>query len=632
MGKINMKYMPRPNKEYVAGFGDLSGGINTWDPAFGLRAKESPMMQNLLWRNGMLVSRGGQYFICDNATLGRGISAYPRLWHGFAFAHIGQSIYVFNALGAYVQLATGVPEIRGTFFLYGDKLYYKTSGAYKQIAAEETGQGWTFTCTSVYPYEPVILINAVPSTGSGDLYQPENRLSSRKTVWYNAVNGSRTYHLPVVANRVTYVEVDGVRLESGWSYDRQNGNVIFQTAPPVYDPPRNNTVHITYEMSNPDAQKSIMDCRYAATYGGTGEVCVVMAGAEEQVNAYFWSGNSDIKMDPSYFPMEQYQLAGSSDERITGFGKQQDNLIIFKEDSVGKTTLGTQVINNRVYIDMPFISINTAIGCDKPWSIQLVENNLVFANRRGVFMLQDTTAANENNIVPISRKVNENGIHSGLVDDLSVMNEDSVCSIDDGRCYYLVAHNKAWVWDYELSSYKDPSWFLFTNFGAVALVSEDGEIYHFNLQGQFSCLRPPCVPAESRLAPTGYYTDYGQPIERAYNFPVMTFGGSDARANINSVLIALGGFVTQNNSLMYMTEYGNRQEPTPLQVIPELTYEANRVPGTRPRQDFLTEVFRRRPMARRVLHFSMQIYNNNPNEDFELVSAQVFYNFQGRLR
>ena len=37
-------------------------------------------------------------------------------------------------------------------------------------------------------------------------------------------------------------------------------------------------------------------------------------------------------------------------------------------------------------------------------------------------------------------------------------------------------------------------------------------------------------------------------------------------------------------------------------------------------------------MCRRVLYFTMKLVNNNLNEDFELVVAQVFYNLQGRLR
>ena len=59
---------------------------------------------------------------------------------------------------------------------------------------------------------------------------------------------------------------------------------------------------------------------------------------------------------------------------------------------------------------------------------------------------------------------------------------------------------------------------------------------------------------------------------------------------------------------------------------------ANSPVGTRPSSSRIPAVFRRRPMCRRVLHFTMKLINNNLNEDFELVGAQIFYNLQGRLR
>ncbi|MBQ2048088.1 MAG: hypothetical protein II487_03795, partial [Schwartzia sp.] len=112
-------------------------------------------------------------------------------------------------------MCTGVPEVRGTFFLYGNQLYYKTRGAYIVITAEYANGGWSFTAASVSPYVPVVLINADPMSAAGDLYQPENRLQPRKTVWYNAASGVKQYHLPVLATSVTRVEVDGVRLMTG---------------------------------------------------------------------------------------------------------------------------------------------------------------------------------------------------------------------------------------------------------------------------------------------------------------------------------------------------------------------------------------------------------------------------------
>ena len=661
---VKLKGAPSPKREYVLDYSNLCGGINLWDPDYRLKSNESPEMKNLLWRNGMLCSRKGQRFLCEY-QLGQGFAAYPRLWHGCIFAHIGANIFCFRleeGTASPILLATGIPKIRGTFFTFSDKLYYKTKGAYKEITATQVDGEWTFACNEVFPYEPVIVINANPATGAGDLYQPENRMSSRKTVWYNAVDGAKTYYLPVKAERVTYVEVGGYHVTSGWSYDPQYGRVLFDVAPPVTDPPTNNTVRITYELDNTEAQKSIDDCRYVAVYGGTGELCVVMAGSEDQPNAYFWSGNSSLKMDASYFPMEQVQLAGSSEERITAFGKQQDNLIIFKEGSVGKTTLGTQTINGRIFIDLPYVPVNASIGCDLPWSIQIVENNLVFANRKGIYMLLDTTPANENSIVSLSRKINGSAERPGYLFDVgarsqsvasklgtsrvrsrvallgdnssstisdvypslnegenSWVDEDLVCSCDDGTHYYLTAGGHTWAWNYELSGWKDPSWFLLTNTDAVALICESGELYHLNGVGSISGLH-------------NDYNDYGEPIERIFRFPTMNFGSYDCRKNVNSVLVTLGAYELEDTELWYLTDYEERKDLTNLRVVNAGEYDDERVVGTRPDSTRVPAVFRRRPMCRRVLHFTMKLVNENLNEDFELVGAQVFYNVQGRLR
>ena len=658
--------MVAPKHEYVLDFSNLCGGINLWDPDYRMKSNESPEMKNLLWRNGMLCSRKGQYRMCPY-ELGQGFAAYPRLWHGCIFAHIGANIFCFRpeeGEASPILLATGIPKVRGTFFTYSDKLYYKTRGAYKEITATKVDGEWSFACNTVFPYEPVILINANPATGAGDLYQPENRMSSRKTVWYNAVDGAKTYVLPVKAERVTYVEVGGYHVTSGWSYDPQNGRVLFTVAPPVTDPPTNNTVHITYELDNPEAQKSIDDCRYAAVYGGTGELCVVMAGSEEQPNAYFWSGNSSIKMDASYFPMEQVQLAGASEERITGFGKQQGNLIVLKEGSVGKTALGVQEINGRVMIDMPYVPINATIGCDLPWSIQPVENNLVFANRKGIYMLLDTTPANENNIVCISRKINGSAERPGYLADVAgnrgarsqseasgsgnessatildvypslnggtreasgEIGEDEVCACDDGTHYYLTVNGHTWAWNYELSGWNNPSWFLLTNINAVALICEGQEICYINGQGSLVGLH-------------NEYNDYGEPIERLFRFPTMNFGSYDCRKNVNSVIVTLGAYEEENTELWYLTDYEERRDLTNLRVVDEEGTQGTEpcgdssthgpvpcVPDTRPQSARVPAVFRRRPMCRRVLHFTMKLKNENVNEGFALVGAQVFYN------
>ena len=111
---------------------------------------------------------------------------------------------------------------------------------------------------------------------------------------------------------------------------------------------------------------------------------------------------------------------------------------------------------------------------------------------------------------------------------------------------------------------------------------------------------------------------------------MLNFGSYDTRKNVNSVIVTLGAFESENTELTYITDYEERADLTNLDVVPD--YDASRTVGTRPLNNIVPAVFRRRPMCRRMLHFTMKLRNNNINEDLELISAQVFFNTQGRLR
>ena len=124
------------------------------------------------------------------------------------------------------------------------------------------------------------------------------------------------------------------------------------------------------------------------------------------------------------------------------------------------------------------------------------------------------------------------------------------------------------------------------------------------------------------------YNDHGSAIERVYRFPTMNFGGYDRRKNINSVLVTLGALKPENTTLTYQSDYETRADLTNLVVKASPPY----APGEMPTSPFAPAAFRRRPMCRRVLHFTMTLSNTNANEDFELISAQILYVLEGRLR
>lgn len=619
MAYVNLSHMPDAKTEYTVNFSSLGGGLNIRDLDYRLKNDESPEMMNLMWRNGVLNGRDGQVWVSDT-EIGTAHTMYERLFHGNLFAHIDDKLYQMNPFEdiAWTEVLSGVPEIRGTFFQYDSRLYYKTKGAYVQIDYDSIAG--TFSAANVDGYVPVIVINASPSNGSGTLYQPENRIQSKKLVKYNAEENVTLYRLPVSpVDAVTSVVVDGEKLTEGTDYtvDLVSGAVTFTTAPPVTNPKTNNTVWITYAKANTDAYNSIMDCRYAATYGGTGALCVVFGGCEAQPNAYFWNGNN-IAMDASYFPFSQYQLAGSSDDMITGFGKQQSYLVIFKHSSVGRTIMKTETVDGRLTVDLPYVPINDKIGCDLPWTIQLIDNNLVWCNtEQGVHTLKDSSSAYENNIECISSKVNGSKEKLALLND--VRSGGVVASADDTRRYWLCVNGHVWLWDYENTEYRNPSWYYFTNIRGVAFASELDDLWHIDAGGR--------VTHFERTA----FADYGEGIHKRYRFATQFFGGYDRLKNVNSVIITLRSDTNSETELMYITDYEKRKD---------LTNLSTRVWRLVPRnlaQRSLSAIgfgaaFRRRPLCRRVRHFTMRLDNNGVGEDLAIVSAQVFYNYQGRLR
>ena len=465
--KISLSNMPNQHATKMVDFPRLDGGLNLWEMDYRLDRNQSPEMKNLWWQDGVLQCRDGQSYLYGPSQaqlttplpagvepwvdLGTGYTCTSDLFWGHAFFHIGTKLYYMDPseeAPLMTELVDGVPENRGTFFRYNDGLFYKNRGAFIKVKYDPD-KAPVFSASNVTDdaYTPIIVMNASPSTGSGDTYQPENRLSPKKTVQYNAAEdqqmitkngdgstkvfdlgktaaadqltrvtdvyfgstlvntaiyttdvstgkvtfttappsdtiitfvakfGVVTYQLPVKeVDAVTEVKVNGEVKTKGTDYavDLTKGQVVFVTAPKVSNPPVNNTVEITYSKANQDALNAIMDCPYAIVYGGSQDVCIVLGGCEKQPNAFFWCGNDSVGMNEAYWPMSFYNLAGDSEDGITGFGKQYGTLVIFKEKSIGKSGYSIEDIDDRDSISMTYTAINAKIGCDLPWTIQLI--------------------------------------------------------------------------------------------------------------------------------------------------------------------------------------------------------------------------------------------------------------------
>jgi hypothetical protein len=370
-------------------------------------------------------------------------------------------------------------------------------------------------------------------------------------------------------------------------------------------------VEIWYRKENTAAFNSVMNSSCAAVFGGAQDLCLVVGGTDAQPNAYFWSGLNGNVMDPTYFPMEQYNLAGDNDDPIKAFGKQQNMLVVFQPHATGRAVFGTEKVNDLERITMNYTRINAEIGCDLPGSLQLVENNLVWCNRRyGVCRLKDSSAAYENNITILSRKINGDYRLDGLLEQLKSVADDAVKSTDTGKRYILVLGDedgKAYEWNYELSQYDNPSWFYHTNIlgvGFVPLANE--ELYEVTADGKVCTFEM-------------VFKDFDDtPINKIYRFPPRDFGSYDRLKNIKSILVTTRSDAKTNTQLKYTCDYAERVDPTNLVVIlNRLLYAA---------------VFRRKPGYHNIHHLGIELSNNVAGDDLNIVSAQIFYEYRGRTR
>ena len=693
-------------------FPRLDGGLNLWEMDYRLNRNQSPEMKNLWWQDGVLQCRDGQSYLYGPSQeqlitplpegvapwvdLGTGYTCTSDLFWDHAFFHIGTKLYYMDPSAetpAMTELVDGVPENRGTFFRYNDGLFYKNRGAFIKVKYDPAKTP-VFSASHVEDnaYTPIIVMNASPSTGSGDTYQPENRLSPKKTVQYNAAEdqqmitkngdgsttvfdlgktaaadhlsrvtdvyfgstlvntaiyttdvstgkvtfttappsdtiitfvakfGVVTYQLPVKeVDAVTEVKVNGeVKAEStDYAVDLTKGQVVFVTAPPVSDPAVNNTVEITYSKANEDALNAIMDCPYAIVYGGSQDVCIVLGGCEKQPNAFFWCGNDSVGMNESYWPMSFYNLAGDSEDGITGFGKQYGTLVIFKEKSLGKSAYSVEDVDDRDSISLTYTAINAKIGCDLPWTIQLIENNLVFCNTEGgVHIVRDSTSALENNIECLSRNVNGTDQRPGLLADVRA--SETVTGFDDGNHYWVVANGHAYLWDYLLSAWKDPSWFYFTNIDGAAFFRTVDKSYHLDARGR--------VTVFNRT-----FLDYWRAIEKVYQFPPQFFDSYDRLKDILYCIFTVRSDTDSVVDIRYDSDYETRHDQTEIRSLSWRLVPRNLAYRCLSIQRF-AHVARRKPGCRHIRHFSVRLENNEPAQDLSIISAQIYFRYLGRDR
>ena len=728
---VNLSKLPSPKTQYQVFLRDFSGGLNVSKASTEIADNQSPNMRNLLWENGVLKRRPGQKpvrfenmdsFAINLDTL---IAVHEKaIGNKILFAYCdgeGSCVIACCDLGdSNTDMAT-VTELsrdykggrRGSFFEYGEHIYFKGTGCYKKISFAEDG---SLTAEDVVPYVPVIQINTNPETGIGDLYQPENRLSAQKEVWYNADPGIRTveftcdgevatFRLPHTAGASHGSLLSVIRVHVGaslldpttdFSVNAEEGVVTLNEVPPaslkvtvtyatlmseytlpdplanvdevwvknlatgeyeqytdrsgIYDESQpdpgkrdfvvddtksvdnawklkirfcdpegitrhagdyindanvlNSFVKIKYSRVNASAYRAIDECYIVSTYGNGGleSNCIVMAGATAQPNAFFWNGNDSAGGNPGYFPVMNYNLAGEYFDPITAFGKQQNKLVIFQRNRIGSATFSIDEVDGRMVVSLPYRTVNDRIGCDLPKSVQLVENNLVWAHtQHGVMYLKDSTYAYETLVACISGNINNTLLLN--------ITEQSTSSMDDGNRYWLFSGSNAYVWDYSLQGYtantERLSWFPMSGMveSACNAVLVNGTWYRFGF-GSIVAYR------------SDYCKDFEDNFFSFFRTKDFHFGTYAYRKNVEKIIFSFPRVEGIQANVNYETDLNFRNDP--MNVLVDFGESS----------DVGAFVKVRAPKCKHIHTFAVEVTSID-DAHFELTSMQIFYTFTG---
>lgn len=499
------------------------GGLNLEDLEYNLTSNQSPKMLNMMYKNGAFGKRHGQKYLTDDLPDNILKLGY---YKGKIVIHAGTKLYTFD--GELNEIYSGLSTKAGVFINFNKNLYYLNG---KYVVFDGT------TCTEVEAYAPDLVINRTPDGTYSDPVEQYNRLGS---TFKNTFNGDGTSTVYVLTeqgldnNSEVICEVDEEKV-TDFTVDYDAGTITFATAPKKGQ----NNVTITAHKTQQDYIDTILNCTLSSNYGGNNNSRVFIAGGGNSTLYYSYVG------DATYWPDQNYFVLGNSETDITGFGEQNDALMVFKPDSMYRMDY---YLNDEGEASFTTVIINPKIGCTAPDSIQLVNNRLTwFSDIYGVCTLVSTLIENEKNVQVISRNINGGYRAEGLMADAKHGNIHSANW--DGQ-YWLSVNGHVYMWDYTISPYSDTgkpdydasrlSWYLFDNFYVNEFLVVDTDLIYAK-DNRLVTLNDLC-------------NDFGESIKSIYQTPLLLFGSMDYLKNIKQVFFQVRADTPTRFTIKYITE------------------------------------------------------------------------------
>lgn len=439
----------------------------------------------------------------------------------FIIAH-GTKLYTQVGNAQPIEIHSGIANQAVSFFVMNDKCYIMDGVNY--LVYDGT------TVSNVVPYVPTLTISNLPA-GGGTLLEDFNLLGTGFKETYSGDGTATVYQLSLKGLDATPVtiKVDNVDKVEGthFTVDRVLGKVTFTTAPPT----GTNNVEIIAHKTFASFPDQIKKCTFNVLFGGSNDTRVFVGGNPIFGNRIWRLGLND----PTYAPENGFYKVGSDSEKVQGFSKQYDYLVIEKERS--KWLMHYDIQGGEP--TFPLKPINDQVGTFARGTIQTVENNPVSLDRTGVYMLMASTVRDERNVQHISTNVD-----ACL---LSEPNLDKAVSVDYDRKYWIAVNGNVYVYDYSIGE-----WYLYDNINASQFYEMGGNLY-FGSSAEGLVYR---FKKATELYP---YNDDGEIITAYWLSKVMSFGADEQLKLVEKVFFSLNPDTRTSADLYYLSNKKSRK-------------------------------------------------------------------------
>ena len=295
---------------------------------------------------------------------------------------------------------------------------------------------------------------------------------------------------------------------------------------------------------------------------------------DEEKSLVLWSGLDN----PLYFPENCYAYVGNSNQAVTGFGRQNDTLVIFKEretyytqymrnsDITAQDLIDQSVVDyaaSSVYF--PMIQLHPNIGCDLPDTVQLCRNRLVWACSDGnVYTLMSEDQYSERNIYCISDMIKR-----------KLKNETGKAYSADWNGHYMLFYgSNIYVMNYESYGYVYASSYNKTSDAQLMIPWWYWKLPESSVpQTVFVCAGAPLLVFSSSAAGTltvsvfdeRTFTDNTgekKEIPSMFVTKIFDFGAPHYFKNVTLINAAFGNNGARPISTFFVTEQGEEESET----------------------------------------------------------------------